>query len=96
MIQQLWGISTSVSSSSEHFALPRLRPRAAGADIHAPVQLTDVSVFLVWFGGATRFVHYGAAPLRRLPGVRRALDKQAQRRQRGRAEPGTGQASTRM
>ena len=77
--------------SSEQFALPRLR-RAAGADgIPAPAPLTDVGVYLGWFGGATRLVHYGsafAASLDRLPGVRQALDALALRIQRTRAEPG--------
>jgi short subunit dehydrogenase-like uncharacterized protein len=77
--------------SSEQFALPRLR-RAAGADgIPAPAPLTDVGVYLGWFGGASRLVHYGsafAAPLDRLPGVRQALDALALRIQRTRAEPG--------
>jgi short subunit dehydrogenase-like uncharacterized protein len=68
--------------SSEHFALPRLRPQP-------PV--TDVGVYLGWLGAATRLVHYGsplAAPLERLNGVRQALDHQARRIQRTRAEPG--------
>jgi short subunit dehydrogenase-like uncharacterized protein len=77
--------------SSEHFALPRLRPRAAAADgIGAPAPLTDVGVYLGWFGRATRLVHYGsalAAPLGRLAAVRRALDVLARRIQRGRAGP---------
>jgi len=67
--------------SSEHFALPRLSARA---------RLTDVGVYLGWFGGATRLVHYAsalAAPLGRVPAVRRVLDAQAARIQRGRAEP---------
>jgi hypothetical protein len=78
--------------SSEHFALPRLRSRAARAGgVDAPAPLTDVSVYLGWFGRATRLVHYGsgiAASLDRVPGVRRALDAQARRIQRSRAEPG--------
>jgi short subunit dehydrogenase-like uncharacterized protein len=81
--------------SSEHFALPRLRPRAAGAEgILAPAPLAEVGVYLGWFGGATRLVHYGsalAAPLCRLPGVRRSLDAAARRIQRSRAGPGTAQ-----
>jgi hypothetical protein len=45
--------------SSEHFALPRLR-RAAGADgVPEQAPLTDVGVYLGWFGRATRLVHYG-------------------------------------
>jgi hypothetical protein len=77
--------------SSEHFALPRLR-RAAGADgVPAQVPLTDVGVYLGWFGRATRLVHYGsvlATPVSGLPGVRRALDAAARRIQRSRAAPG--------
>jgi short subunit dehydrogenase-like uncharacterized protein len=79
--------------SSEHFALPRLRPRAAGADgIPAQAPLTDVGVYLGWFGRATRLVRYGSAlvaPLSSMPVVRRALDAQARRIQRSRAGPGT-------
>jgi short subunit dehydrogenase-like uncharacterized protein len=82
--------------SSEHFALPRLRPRAAGAGgIVAQAPLTEVGVYLGWFGAATRLVHYASAlatPLGRLPGVSRALDQQARRIQRSRVEPGTGEA----
>jgi len=81
--------------SSEHFALPRLRP-AAGADgIPEQVPLTDVGVYLGWFGQATRLVHYGsalAAPVSSLPGVRRAMDAAARRIQRSRAAPGTATA----
>lgn len=81
--------------SSEHFALPRLR-RAAGADaIPAQVPLTDVGVYLGWFGRATRLVHYGsvlASPVRSLPGVHRALDVAARRIQRSRAAPGPAEA----
>jgi short subunit dehydrogenase-like uncharacterized protein len=78
--------------SSEHFALPRLRP-AAG--VPGQVPLTDVGVYLGWFGRATRLVHYGselAAPVSRLPGVRRALDAVAGRIQRSRAAPGAAAA----
>jgi hypothetical protein len=79
--------------SSEHFALPRLRPWAAGAGgVGAPAPLTDVGVYLGWFGRATRLVHYGsalAASLDWAPGVRRAVDAQARRIQRSRAEPST-------
>jgi short subunit dehydrogenase-like uncharacterized protein len=81
--------------SSEHFALPRLRPGTAGAGgapAHAP--LTDVDVYLGWFGGATRLVQAASAlatPLGRLAGVRRVLDGQARRIQRSRAQPSTGQ-----
>lgn len=81
--------------SSEHFALPRLR-RAARADgIPAQAPLTDVGVYLGWFGRATRLVHYGsvlATPVSSLPGVRRALDVSARRIQRGRAAPGPADA----
>jgi short subunit dehydrogenase-like uncharacterized protein len=81
--------------SSEHFALPRLRPRAAGEDgIPAQAPLTDVGVYLGRFGGATRLVQYGSAlapPLGRLPGARRAVDALARRIQRSRAGPGTEQ-----
>ena len=85
--------------ASEHFALPRFRARAAGTDgtgdgtadsAATQARLTDVGVYLGWFGGATRLVHYGsvlAAPLARMPGVRWALDVQARRIQRSRAEP---------
>ncbi len=77
--------------SSEQFALPRLRPGTAGAD-GAPAQapLTDVDVYLGWFGGATRLVQAASAlamPLGRLAGVRRVLDGQVRRIQRSRAQP---------
>lgn len=79
--------------SSEHFALPRLRSGAAGASgAVAPAPLTEVGVYLGWFGAATRLVHYAsvlAGPVSGLPGVRQALDQQARRVQRSRAEPGT-------
>jgi short subunit dehydrogenase-like uncharacterized protein len=81
--------------SSEHFALPRLRRPAAGAECFpAPAPLSDVAVYLGWFGRATRLVHYGstlAASLGRISGVRQALDRQARRIQRSRAEPGLTQ-----
>jgi len=80
--------------SSEHFALPRLRPQTAeGVPALAP--LTEVGVYLGWYGAATRLVHYAsalAAPLDRLPGVHRALDRQARRIQHSRAGPDTGEA----
>jgi short subunit dehydrogenase-like uncharacterized protein len=85
--------------SSEDFALPRLRWQAAstgtgGNDgIPAGAPLTDVGVYLGWFGAATGLVHYLsalAAPLERLPGVRGALDRVARRIQRSRAAPGAG------
>jgi hypothetical protein len=82
--------------SSEHFALPRLRPGAAGAagaaGSLAQAPLTEVGVYLGWFGAATRLVHYAAAlatPGSRPPGVHRALDQRAHRIQRNRAGPGT-------
>ena len=78
--------------SSEDFALPRLRPRAAGAGASpAQAPLTDVGVYLGWFGSATRLVHYGsalAAPLSSMPGVLRVVDALARRIQRSRAGPG--------
>ena len=81
--------------ASEHFALPRLR-RAAGADaVPAQVPLTDVGVYLGWFGRATRLVHYGSvltSPVSSLPGVRRALDVAARRIQSTRAAPGPAEA----
>src|SRR5260370_40091120 len=79
--------------SSEHFALPRLRPRAAEADgVPAQAPLTDVGVYLGWFGGATRLGHYGSAlapPLTRLPGARPALAAAARPIAPRRARPGT-------
>src|SRR5258707_1566138 len=85
--------------SSEHFTLPRLRPRAAGATgatgIAAQAPLTDVGVFLGWFGSATRLVQAGSAlatPPGRLPSAGRALDTLARRIQGSRAGPGTAQA----
>jgi short subunit dehydrogenase-like uncharacterized protein len=81
--------------ASEHFALPRLRP-AAGADgVPGPVPLTDVGVYLGWFGRATRLVHYGsalAAPVSSLPGVRRVMDAAGRRIQHSRAAPGSAAA----
>jgi hypothetical protein len=74
--------------SSEHFALPRLRPRAgepAGTPAQSP--LTDVGVYLGWFGRATRLVQVGlalAGPAGRLPGAHRAVDALAHRIQRTR------------
>lgn len=72
--------------SSEHFALPRLKQ-------HPP--LTDVGVYLGWFGGATGLVHYGsavAAPLERIGWVHEAMDKLAHRIQHSRAAPDADQA----
>jgi short subunit dehydrogenase-like uncharacterized protein len=84
--------------SSEHFALPRLRRQGAGGigddGMPAGAPLTDVGVYLGWFGAATGLVHYAsalAAPLERLPGVRAALDQRARRIQRSRATPGAGE-----
>jgi short subunit dehydrogenase-like uncharacterized protein len=83
--------------SSEHFALPRLRRQAAGTDddgVPAGAPLTDVGVYLGWFGAATALVHYAsalAAPVERLPGVRGALDQLGRRIQRSRATPGAGE-----
>jgi hypothetical protein len=77
--------------SSEHFALPRLRPGTAGG-VAAQAPLTEVGVYLGWYGAAVRLMHYASAlgtPLDRLPGVRRALDQQARRIQRSRAGPST-------
>ena len=80
--------------SSEQFALLRLRPAGAGgAAVQVP--LTDVGVYLGWFGGATRLVQAASAlgpPLGRLAGVRRVLETQARRIQRSRAQPSAVQA----
>ncbi|MGD0703806.1 MAG: saccharopine dehydrogenase NADP-binding domain-containing protein [Trebonia sp.] len=81
--------------ASEHFALPRLRPEAEADGASGQVPLADVSVYLGWFGGATRLVHYGSVltPLvSGLPGVRGALDAAARRIQRSRAAPGAAAA----
>jgi len=62
---------------------------------HPQAPLTEVGVYLGWYGAATRLVHYAsalAAPLDRLPGVRRALDHQVRRIQRSRTGPDTGEA----
>ncbi len=85
--------------ASEHFALPRLRP-AAGADgVPAPAPLTDVGVYLGWFGRATRLVHYGSALTtagqRACPACAGALDAAAGRIQRSRAAPGPARPSAR-
>jgi Saccharopine dehydrogenase NADP binding domain len=82
--------------SSEQFALPRLRPRPAepgGMPAQAP--LTDVDVYLGWFGRATRLVQYGlalAGPAGRLPGAHRAADMIAHRIQRTRTGVAASQA----
>jgi short subunit dehydrogenase-like uncharacterized protein len=81
--------------SAKQFALPRLRSRVADDDADSmPASITDVGVYLGWFGRATRLVHYGTvlvAPLNRQPVVRRELDALAHRIQRSRAGPGTVQ-----
>jgi short subunit dehydrogenase-like uncharacterized protein len=82
--------------SSEHFALPRLRRQTAGPDdgLPAGAPLTDVGVYLGWFGAATGLVHYAsalAAPVERLPGARGALDQLGRRIQGSRATPGAGE-----
>jgi len=72
------------TGSSEHFALPRLRPG-----------LTDVGVYLGWLGAATALVHYASpltAALERVPGVRQGLDAAARRIQRRRTQPAPGSA----
>jgi hypothetical protein len=54
-----------------------------------------VGVYLGWYGAATRLVQYAsalAAPVDRLPGVHRVLDRQAHRIQRSRAGPDPGEA----
>ncbi len=81
--------------SSEHFALPRLRRAARAGGVPEQAPLTDVGVYLGWFGRATRLVHYGSAlatPVSSLPGVRRAMDVSARRIQRSRAAPGPAEA----
>lgn len=81
--------------SSEHFALPRLRAQAADPGrIQEQAPLTDVGVYLGWFGRGTRLVHCASAlapPMQRVPGVRKALDAQVRRIQRTRAQPSTAQ-----
>jgi short subunit dehydrogenase-like uncharacterized protein len=70
--------------SSEQFALPRLRRQPP---------LTDVGIYLGWFGRATGLVHYAsavAAPLERLKVVRNGIDRLARHIQRSRATPATG------
>jgi hypothetical protein len=81
--------------SSEHFALPRLRPGTAASGAATQAPLTEIGVYLGWFGAATRLVHYVsalAAPLDRLPTVRRVLEQEARRIQRSRAAPGAQEA----
>ena len=78
--------------SSEQFALPRLRHQTATA---ACEPLTEVGVYLGWFGAATELVHYASAlvtPMQRLPGVHGALGQLARRVQRTRAAPASAQA----
>jgi short subunit dehydrogenase-like uncharacterized protein len=63
---------------SEHFGLPRLGP------------VTDVGVYLGWFGRATRLIHYSSvltAPMRGIPGMRQMVDVSASRIQRTRTAP---------
>ena len=74
--------------AAEHFALPRLRPMAGAGD---SLGVTDVDVYLGWFGRASRAVSYASvlnAPMGRLPGARGALAAAARRVQRGRVAPG--------
>ncbi len=55
--------------------------------------LTEVGVFLGWFGRATPIVHYASAlagPMRRQRFVRDILDKRAHRIQQSRGQPGAG------
>jgi hypothetical protein len=81
--------------SSEQFALPRLRPGTAADGAPAQASLTDVDVYLGWFGGATRLVQAASAlvtPLGRLAGVHRVLDEQSRRIQRSRAQPSAEQS----
>jgi short subunit dehydrogenase-like uncharacterized protein len=79
--------------SSEHFALPRLRRGVSRGDsVATPAPLTDVGVYLGWFGRATRLVHYGSALaewLDHVPGARRAINAQSRRTQRSRGKPST-------
>ena len=73
--------------AAEHFALPRLRPAAGAGDGQG---VTDVDVYLGWFGRASRVVSYASvlnAPMGRLPGARGALAAAARRVQRGRVAP---------
>jgi short subunit dehydrogenase-like uncharacterized protein len=75
--------------ASEHFALPRLRTSGPGRSA-TPATLTDVGVYLGWFGRATRLVQYGstlAVAMHRVPGVRHAVDTLARRIQHTRAAP---------
>jgi short subunit dehydrogenase-like uncharacterized protein len=67
--------------ASEHFALPRLRTSGSGR-LPAPAPLTDIGVYLGWFGRVTRLVQYGSAlafALHRVPGVRHGVDTLASR-----------------
>jgi short subunit dehydrogenase-like uncharacterized protein len=73
--------------AAEHFALPRLRP-TAGAGGQG---ITDVDVYLGWFGRASRAVSFASvlnAPMGHLPGARGALAAVARRVQRDRVTPG--------
>lgn len=77
--------------ASEHFALPRLRrpaPEVGGAA--AEPRLTDVNVYLGWYGGAARIAHHMSplVPLAgRVPGLRQAVDAWAGLIQRRGGEP---------
>ena len=86
--------------SSEHFALPRLRRQGASTGIgddgmHAGAPLTDVGVYLGWFGAATgaRALRLGPRGALGAPAgcPRGALDQRARRMQRSRAAPGAGE-----
>jgi short subunit dehydrogenase-like uncharacterized protein len=81
--------------SSEHFALPRLQVAAAASDDTPQAKVTDVEVYLGWFGSATRLVQAASAllaPLGRLPAVHHVLDGQARRIQRRRTQPSAEQS----
>jgi short subunit dehydrogenase-like uncharacterized protein len=74
--------------AAEHFALPRLRPTAGAGGGQG---ITDVDVYLGWFGRASRAVSFASvlnAPMGHLPGARGALAAVARRVQRGRVTPG--------
>src|SRR6204780_5030192 len=73
--------------AAEHFALPRLRPMAGAGDGQG---ITDVDVYLGWFGRASRAVSFASvlnAPMGRLPGARWALAAVARREYSGRGPP---------
>jgi short subunit dehydrogenase-like uncharacterized protein len=78
--------------ASEQFGLPRLRLPAPDADAAAErASLTDVNVYLGWYGAATRVIHH-VSPLipllGRVPGLRIAVDGWAGGIQRRRTRPG--------